>query len=39
MTPEGQSLLQGTPLNEWMDRMATRPSLQATERERLMQAA
>jgi glutathione S-transferase len=39
MTAEGQSLLQGTALNEWMDRMATRASLQATERERLMQAA
>lgn len=39
MTAEGQSLLQGTSLNAWMDRMATRPSLQATERERLMQAA
>jgi glutathione S-transferase len=39
MTPEGQSLLQGTPLNAWMDRMATRPSLHATEREKLMQAA
>jgi glutathione S-transferase len=39
MTAEGQNLLQGTPLNAWMDRMATRPSLQATERERLLQAA
>lgn len=39
MTPEGQTLLRGTKLDEWMDRMAMRPSLQATERERLMQAA
>lgn len=39
MTPEGQNLLQGSCLNEWMDRMAARPSLQATERERLMQQA
>ena len=39
MTAEGQGLLRGTHLNEWMDRMAARPSLQATERERLMQAA
>ena len=39
MTPEGLALLQGTTLNGWMDRMASRPSLQATERERLLQAA
>lgn len=39
MTPEGQSLLQDSPLNAWMDRMAARPSFQATERERLTQAA
>lgn len=39
MTPEGKDLLKGGTLNEWMDRMAARPSLQATERERLMQAA
>src|SRR5262249_55437591 len=39
MTPEGQSLLEGTALNGWMDRMAARPSLRATERERLTQAA
>lgn len=39
MTAEGQSLLRGTHLNEWMDRLAARPSLQATERERLLQAA
>jgi len=39
MTPEGQSILKGTGLDDWMDRMAARPSLQATERERLLQAA
>ena len=39
MTPEGQKLLQDSPLNGWLDRMAVRPSFQATERERLMQAA
>ncbi len=39
MTPEGQNLLQDSSLNGWMDRMAARPSFQATERERLMQAA
>jgi len=39
MTPEGRSILEGTGLDDWMDRMAARPSLQATERERLLQAA
>lgn len=39
MTPEGQALLKGTGLEEWTARMSARPSLQATERERLMQAA
>jgi glutathione S-transferase len=39
MTPEGRALLQGSSLDEWMDRMAARPSFQATERERLLQAA
>jgi glutathione S-transferase len=39
LTPEGRSLLEGTGLSEWIDRMGARPSMQATERERLMQAA
>ncbi len=39
MTPEGKSLLEGTALNEWIDRMGARPSWQCTERERLVQAA
>ncbi len=39
MTPEGQGLLQDSSLNGWMDRMAARSSFQATERERLTQAA
>ena len=39
MTPEGQNLLQDSSLDAWIDRMAARPSFQATERERLMQAA
>jgi len=39
MTPEGKDLLQDGSLEAWMDRMAARPSLRATERERLMQAA
>src|SRR6185437_975932 len=34
MTAEGESLLQDSPLNAWIDRMAARPSFQATERER-----
>ncbi len=38
-TPEGQMLLQGTGLDEWIEHMSARPSMQATERERLMQAA
>ncbi len=38
-TPEGQMLLKGSGLDEWIDRMSARPSMQATERERLMQAA
>ena len=39
ITPEGQTLLKETGLEEWAARMSARPSLQATERERLMQAA
>ncbi len=39
LTQEGQSLLEGTGLSEWIDSMGARPSMQATERERLMQAA
>jgi glutathione S-transferase len=39
MTPEGERLLEGTALNEWIDRMVARPSWQCTERERLVQAA
>jgi glutathione S-transferase len=39
ITPEGQTLLKGSGLDEWAARMSARPSLQATERERLMQAA
>jgi glutathione S-transferase len=38
-TAEGRSLLEGTRLNEWIDRMEARPSMQATQRERLLQAA
>ncbi len=39
LTPEGAGLLEGTDLSEWIDHMGARPSMQATERERLMQAA
>jgi glutathione S-transferase len=39
LTPEGKSLLGAAGLTEWVDRMGARPSMQATERERLMQAA
>lgn len=38
LTPEGQ-MLKETSLSAWLDRMAARPSWQATERERLLQAA
>lgn len=38
-TPEGASLLQGTSLAAWIERMDARPSMQATEPERLMRAA
>ncbi len=39
ITPEGRGLLGGTGLDEWIERMCARPSMQATEQERLMQAA
>jgi len=39
VTPEGASLLGEAGLIDWVDRMSARPSMQATERERLMQAA
>jgi glutathione S-transferase len=38
-TPEGQELMSGTAMDEWLTRMHARPSLQATETERLKQAA
>ncbi|HEY4212170.1 MAG TPA: glutathione S-transferase family protein [Steroidobacteraceae bacterium] len=38
-TPEAADLLRGTGLTEWMERMQTRPSMKATERDRLVQAA
>ncbi len=38
-TPEGQTLLKGSGLDEWINRMSARPSMLATERERLTQAA
>jgi glutathione S-transferase len=38
-TPEGQTLLKESGLDGWLAQMSARPSLQATERERLMQAA
>jgi len=38
-TPEAQELMQGTPLDDWLKRMHARPSMQATEVERLRQAA
>lgn len=38
-TPEGEALMSGTSLDEWLTRMRARPSLQATELERLRQAA
>jgi glutathione S-transferase len=38
-TPEAQELMQGTPLDDWLKRMHARPSMQATELERLQQAA
>jgi len=37
-TPEGASLLSESPIGEWLERMAARPSMQATQAERLMAA-
>jgi glutathione S-transferase len=37
--PEGPELLNGTALQGWLARMAARPSMRATEAERLRQAA
>ncbi len=39
LTPEGQAALKGSGLDEWLDRMTARPSMQATESKRLVQAA
>jgi glutathione S-transferase len=39
LTAEGQEFLHGTPLNDWLTRMRARESVQATETERLQQAA
>jgi len=38
-TPEAEELLRGTSLDAWLKRMQARPSMQATEVERLKQAA
>lgn len=38
-TPEAQKLMQGTALDEWLKRMSARPSMQATEPDKLLQAA
>ena len=38
-TPEGAVILKGSPLLGWIDRMRTRPSVQATEMMKLMGAA
>jgi glutathione S-transferase len=38
-TPEGEVLLKGNSLDAWLTRMTARPSMQATEAERLMRAA
>jgi len=38
-TPEADKLMQGTSLDAWLQRMCARPSMQATELERLRQAA
>jgi len=38
-TPEGEQLMAGTGLDQWLMRMRARDSLQATEVERLQQAA
>ncbi len=37
--PEAQELMSGTSLDEWLSRMRVRPSFQATETERLQEAA
>jgi glutathione S-transferase len=38
-TPEAEQLMRGTSLDAWLKRMQARPSMQATEVERLKQAA
>lgn len=38
-TPEGRALLAGTRLNDWVQRMAARPSLQATQPPEPLRAA
>jgi glutathione S-transferase len=38
-TPEAEQLMRGTSLEAWLKRMQARPSMQATEVERLKQAA
>ena len=38
-TPEGTSLLQGTALDEWLQRMCARPSMRATEPDLLKRVA
>lgn len=38
-TPQAQELMQGTDLDEWLKRMQARPSMRATEVERLKQVA
>jgi glutathione S-transferase len=38
-TPEGEELMRGTSLDQWLARMGARASVQATEAERLLQAA
>jgi glutathione S-transferase len=38
-TPEAEPLMRGTSLDAWLKRMQARPSIQATEVERLKQAA
>jgi glutathione S-transferase len=38
-TPEADKLMAGTALDEWLQRMRARPSMQATAVERLQQAA
>jgi glutathione S-transferase len=37
--PEGQTMLKGTGVEEWLTRMRSRPSVQATERDRLVAKA